>query len=128
MAIGLLNFFGLLFILIAVFFARQKKFGLHKTFVTLAMMASFGLLIIFLVDRASQEGFRHLPNSALGFRIFLISHILAALITFLLSLVVVSFGLSNRLRPKWHRRLAYFLLPIWIYSSITGLWLLFLAR
>ncbi len=120
MVIAWLNGLSLVSILMAFFFARQRKILAHKIWVSIAMATSFLLVLVFVEQRVSQPQ-RSLEGVSLGFKLFLGSHVLAAVVTLLLSLIVVGLALSEKLRPRYHRRWARVLIPIWVYSSVTGL-------
>jgi uncharacterized membrane protein YozB (DUF420 family) len=60
------------------------------------------------------------------YRRLLISHVLLAIVAAPLVITTVILGLRNCL--VWHRRLARWTLPIWLYVSVTGVvvyWMLY---
>ena len=123
------NALSLILLFIAIYFARVKKYTTHKIFITLSMLASFALVYVFIRQRFEGNSlFQDVKFSELStpFAIFLISHIIAAVTSFFMSLITYTLGLSSKLRPKYHKKWAYKLIPIWIYSSVTGIMLYFL--
>lgn len=117
------NFISFLFLLLAVYFAKKKQIKRHKSMVFIAMLISFYLVYLFIDMRLTGGSFvdrDRLAGFSMAFKYFLASHIVAASLTFLIALVVCTLGLRE-VRKKWHKRIAYVLLPVWSYSSITGL-------
>lgn len=93
------------------------------------MLVSFVLVIMFADMRLGGGSIvdkERLASFSTAFKWFLASHIVAATLTFLLSLVVCSLGLRE-VKKKWHKRMAYTTLPVWAYSSITGVIVYFMV-
>ena len=117
------NAISFVLLMIAVYFARQKNIRAHKTMVFFTMMSSCVLVYLFADMRlrgGSLIDKDRLASFSLEFKVFLASHIIAATITFLLSLVVCALGLREP-GKKWHKKFAYILITIWAYSAISGL-------
>jgi uncharacterized membrane protein YozB (DUF420 family) len=53
-----------------------------------------------------------------AYHIILVTHIILAVAVVPLALVTAILGWRNAL--AWHRRIAYWTLPIWLYVSVTG--------
>lgn len=116
------NFISFIFLLLAVHYARTKQIKKHKRMVFLTMLVSFILVGMFIDMRFAGEAIvdkERLASFSTAFKYFLFSHIIAATLTFLLSLVVCTLGLKE-VKKKWHKKIAYIMLPVWSYSSITG--------
>ena len=123
------NFISFIFLLLAVYFARKGQIKKHKSMVLLTMVTSFVLVFMFVDMRLSGGSIVDKDRLAVfstSIKIFLASHIIAATLTFLISLVVCSLGLRE-VKKKWHKKVAYFMLPIWAYSSITGVIVYFMV-
>ena len=86
------------------------------------MLTSFVLVYLFAEMRLQGEGLidkDRMASFSLAFKLFLASHIISATITFLLSLIVCLLGLKET-KKVWHKKIAYFMAPLWAYSSISG--------
>ncbi len=116
------NVISFVLLLFAVYFARKRNIRAHKFMVFLTMITSFVLVYMFAEMRlqgGSLVDKERLASFSIWFKFFLGSHILAATVTFLISIIVVTLGLCQN-RKVWHKRVAYLLVPIWAYSAISG--------
>ena len=63
----------------------------------------------------SQGG---LLGVVLAYLVFLVSHVLLAMLVPVLAIALITLGLRGRI--KAHRNLARLAWPIWVYVSVTG--------
>ncbi|RME14510.1 MAG: DUF420 domain-containing protein, partial [Bdellovibrio sp.] len=124
-----LNLLALIFLIAAVMAAKKRRISLHKWLINICMLISFLLLYIFIQQRLSLSSpFKHIKiaEESGPFLVLLFSHIGTAIITFIFSLFAYFYGFTSRLEK--HKKLVKILVPIWIYSSSTGvllyLWIL----
>jgi putative membrane protein len=122
------NILSLFCLVTGYFFIKRKDVTKHKLFMLLAFLCSIILLILFLEHRYSH-GFvlsKEALNNHFGpmvkyFLIFLVSHIIAAITSAILSVPTIYWGLSK----QWvkHKKIAPWTFWIWVYSSVTGVML-----
>jgi uncharacterized membrane protein YozB (DUF420 family) len=102
---------------------RQRRESAHRG----VMLACLGVSILFLISYVvyhmhigGGRRFPDYPADAIRYAYYfvLLTHIvLAAFVPFL---AVASIYLGLRDRRAWHRRLAKWTFPIWLYVSVTG--------
>jgi putative membrane protein len=107
---------------------RRKKPDLHKYLVVSAFVASSLFLVGYLAYHYVHGDTRYQGQGAMRLVYFaiLISHIL-------LSVVVVpgalaAFWFAARRQFARHRRVTRWLMPIWLYVSVTGVAIFFMLR
>ncbi|MDT8324324.1 MAG: DUF420 domain-containing protein [Bacteroidota bacterium] len=118
---ALLNTLSAVFLLIGFMFIRQKKIPQHRAM----MIAAFATSTVFLagyltyhfsvemVTRFQGEGAARIVYFAI-----LISHSLLAVAVPPLAIITLFRGL--KMKVERHRRVARWTLPIWLYTSVTG--------
>jgi len=74
--------------------------------------------VVFAAQYADRHGASPLPWLATTYGVILFTHIVLAVAVAPLALVTAYLGWTNRL--VWHKRLAWWTLPIWLYVSVTG--------
>jgi putative membrane protein len=117
---AILNGSTAVFLLMGLYFVKNKNLKLHKT----SMLSAFALSCIFLVSyviyhyskESSTYGGEGVIRSVYFF--ILISHILLAVSVVPLALFAIFRGLTNNIEK--HKRIVRFTFPIWLYVSITG--------
>lgn len=124
-----LNALAFVLLCIGYGFIRAGNEKAHKW----AMLSSFVVSTIFLACYLQYHygGYGHTtfdrdsyPSVAIFYYLLLASHIiLAALVPFLV-LTTIFLALTDR--RKWHRRIARWTLPIWMYVSVTGVLVYFM--
>jgi putative membrane protein len=117
---AIINSFTTVFLILALFFAKNKNIVMHKRFMSLAFMLG-GLFLVFYV-------LYHISNPSTSFggdgfiRYFyyfiLISHILASLVVLPFVLRAYYFGWFRM--DERHRKVVKFAFPLWLYVSVTG--------
>jgi len=114
---------GLATVLLLCGFAAIKagRVRLHMTLMLTALAASLvflsGYLYYHLVIRRGEET-KYTGGWRTIYVVILVSHIGLAAITAILAPVTAGLGLSGRYR--WHKAIARWTLPIWLYVSVTG--------
>ncbi|CAN5478490.1 hypothetical protein BH23ACI1_BH23ACI1_32380 [soil metagenome] len=123
-----LNAIASIFLVIGWVLIKQGRRDQHRV----AMLCAFGASTLFLAGYLVYH--YHIgskPYEGQGpIRVFyfaiLISHIILAAFTLPLAIITLSQGLRERWRQ--HRRIARWTLPIWLYTSVTGVmvyWMLY---
>ena len=101
-------------------FIRRKKVNLHKACMVSAFVISTLFLASYLIYHY-HAGSKPFPGEGwtrpLYFAI-LISHVSLATVTLPLAIVTLARGVRGRFEK--HRRIARWVLPIWLYVSVTG--------
>jgi putative membrane protein len=103
---------------------KLRREALHKW----TMLACFGVSVIFLACYLTyhfnipggSKKFPSYPPPAvrLAYYSILATHVVLAAAVPFLAVATIWLGLADRRR--WHKRLAWWTFPIWLYVSITG--------
>jgi len=119
-----LNALATVLLIIGLTLIKQRRESAHKW----TMLACFGVSVLFLASyityhlqlKGVSKPFPSYPPSAVRCAYFtiLISHIILAATVPFLAIATIITGLRDS-RP-WHRRLAKWTFPIWLYVSVTG--------
>ncbi|MCF6224701.1 MAG: DUF420 domain-containing protein [Xanthomonadales bacterium] len=122
-----LNAITLVLLLLGYAFIRNNQRGKHMLCMLGATLVSSLFMLSYLTYHAKVG---YLPFTGQGFVrpvyfSILITHVILAAV--IIPLVLTTLVLAARKKFKLHRRLARWTLPIWIYVSITGLVVYFLA-
>lgn len=115
---GLLLLYGYILII-------KKRRQAHKNIMLLSFACSTAFLISYIIYHWFKSG----PKEYIGdFQIFyyfiLISHIILAAIIIPLALLTLYRGWNDHIGK--HRKIAKITLPIWLYVSITGVFIYFM--
>ena len=121
------NILSLIFLVTAIYFAKKKKITLHKIFIALSLLSSLVLVYLFVDIRITGKAVYNTEAWSIYLKLFLLIHIIAATISFFYSFYVAYLGLNANRFAVRHKKNAYRLLPIWIFSSLSGISLYFLA-
>jgi putative membrane protein len=119
-----LNALATVLLIVGFMLIKQRRESAHKW----TMLACFGVSVLFLACYLTYHfsipgGSKRFPSYPLvaiqyGYKGLLLTHVvLAALVPFLAIATIIT-GLRDS-RP-WHRRLAKWTFPIWLYVSVTG--------
>ena len=100
---------------------RQKRVGMHRTCMLIAVAVSALFLISYLTYHW-HTGHKHFSGQGLARPVYftiLLSHTVFAIVV---ALYLVPVTLSRALRERFdqHRAVARWTLPIWFYVSVTG--------
>lgn len=117
---ALLNGTTALFLMIGFFFVRRGQVKQHRAM----MLAAFGLSSLFLISYVILHTFAgSTPFTGQGwirpvYFAVLISHIILSAGVLPLALTTLYHGWFTQL--KQHKRIARWTLPIWVYTSLSG--------
>ena len=115
-------------VLVAAFVAiRAKRVRVHRAL----MLTAFGLSSLFLVVYVTYHWFSVGPTHYEGrfralYLAILVTHVLLAVVILPLALTTLGRGLRNEISR--HRPLARITLPIWLYVTITGVVIVWMAH
>lgn len=124
-----LNALATVLLLAGYVLIKQRREVAHKW----TMIACFGVSCVFLacyltahelkrrLTGAPHTGFDHVAYGVLTYRVYmtiLISHIILAAAVPFLAIVTIISGLKDW--RHFHRKIAWWTFPIWLYVSITG--------
>lgn len=115
-----LNSISAIFLVIGWVLIRSGRREQHRR----AMLAAFAASTLFLAGylvyhyHVGSRPYQGQGPIRVVYFVILISHIILAAFTLPLALIT----LSRALRERWpsHRRIARWTLPIWLYTSVTG--------
>jgi putative membrane protein len=101
---------------------KRRQEAAHKW----TMLACFGVSVLFLTSYLTyhimigHKSFPSYPPRAIqyAYKCILLTHVLLALTVPFLAVATIWLGLADRRR--WHRKLAWWTFPIWLYVSVTG--------
>lgn len=121
-----LNLTSTVFLLVGVGYIRRREIRKHRRCMVGAVAASALFLVLYLL-RFSLTGAHAFEGPETVRRVYLavlFSHMVlaAAVVPLVLRLLI----LLKRRRFKAHRRLARWTFPIWLYVSVTGLFVYFM--
>lgn len=112
-------------LLIGWYFIRRKRIEAHRT-AMLSASSFAALFLVFYVTRWALYGSKPFPGDG-GWKVFyfanLIPHIILAMVLAPLVIRLLDLALRRRDYPS-HRRLARYVLPMWLYVSASG-WLIY---
>lgn len=122
-----LNATTLVLLFLGYGFIRHNQRGKHMLCMLAATLVSTVFMVSYLTYHANVG---YLPFTGQGFIrptyfTILITHVILAAV--IIPLVLTTLVLAARKKFETHRRLVRWTLPIWIYVSITGLVVYFLA-
>ena len=126
---AILNFTALVFLLIGYRFIRQGRWKAHRAM----MVTAFGCSIIFLVSYLTNQivnGRKDFDGEgAIRFfylYILLLPHVILAATVPFLAIVTIYRGWKTPY--KNHAKIARVTFPIWVYVSVTGILVYFMAH
>jgi uncharacterized membrane protein YozB (DUF420 family) len=118
---ALLNTISAVFLIIGFVFIRQKKIRQHRAMMIAAFVTSTLFLATYLTYHFSVEmvtRFQGEGTARIVYFAILISHSLLAVAVPPLAIITLFRGL--KMKVERHRRVARWTLPIWMYTSVTG--------
>lgn len=107
---------------------RQKRQATHKKFM-LAAAGFSGLFLLSYITYHSFHGDTHFPGQGWirpAYFVLLISHIGLSMVALPLIFSTLYFSLTGQFR--FHRKVARWTFPIWMYVSVTGVLVFFVLR
>jgi len=124
---AVLNLTTACLITLAYFHIRRKEKSIHRKYMIIALIASSVFMVSYLTYH-SQVGYaKFLGEGAIRpiYFTILASHIILAAVT--VPLVLTTVTLALRANFKRHRRWARWTFPIWIYVSLSGIFVYLMA-
>lgn len=123
-----LNTVSTVLLVLGYVFIRRKDTVRHQRSMQGAFIASALFLVGYLAYHYVHGDTRYAGEGLLRavYLFILASHVLLSIIVF--PLVLVTFYLSYTKRFARHRKLARFVLPAWLYVSVTGVVIFFMLR
>lgn len=117
---AIVNTFTTIFLLLALYYIKQKKVIAHRNAIFGAMFCSFIFLICYILYHVStpETSYCHEGNIRYLYYFVLISHILLSGISLPFILLTFSRGISYNVPA--HRKLARKVFPVWLYVAISG--------
>ena len=118
-----LNTISTILLTIGYILIRQRRVGAHKR----CMLAAFAVSVLFLISyviyhaNAGSTPFTRQGWIRPVYFTILISHIILAFV--IVPLAIRTLYLAWRERFEKHRRIAKITLPIWLYVSVTGVFI-----
>jgi putative membrane protein len=107
---------------------RRRDRATHKKFMLAATVFS-GLFLVSYITYHSYHGDTHFPGQGWvrpAYFALLISHIGLSMVALPLIFATLYFSLSGKF--KFHRQIARWTFPIWMYVSVTGVIVFFVLR
>lgn len=123
-----LNGLCTLLLIVAYVLIRRRKYAAHGWTMGAALLVGAGFLASYLTSKLLHgEVSSGIPDGWYRFTylyLVLLPHTLAAAVS--LPLTLVTAGLAARRAWGWHRRLARWAYPVWLYVSVTGVLIYFM--
>jgi putative membrane protein len=114
-------------LLVAGFFAiRAGRRGLHMRLMVAALACSAVFLVSYVIYHYAHGDTKYAGEHRFLYFSILISHIVLSIGIVPMALQAVYFAVKKRFES--HKRVARWLLPIWLYVSITGVVIYFMLR
>ena len=108
------------FLLAGLYFIKQKNIPQHRKMVTMALVASFLFLLMYVLYHITTEEIKYCGEG--GIRIFyfilLISHVVLAAVSFPFILFTYIRGFTMQVEK--HRKMARWVYWVWLYVAISG--------
>ncbi len=116
---ALLNGLSACALLIGFVFIRAGRIPAHRAAMMTAFVFSALFLVCYIVNYA-LHGESHYPHTPLRtfYLILLVSHILLSIVALPTILITFFFSLTGRI--PYHRKIARWTFPLWLYVSVTG--------
>lgn len=126
LANAVLNSFTFVFLVAALITIRRRQIDAHRRFVLAASVTTFLFLLSYVTYHFMMSSTPYGGEGLLRFVYFfvLISHIILAVGTVPLALFALFSGL--RMEVRKHRRIARWAMPLWLYTSASGVLVYFM--
>lgn len=117
---AILNGFAFIFLVLALIKVKKRDIKAHRTFILAAFSSTFLFLITYLTYHALAGSTSYGGDGFLKYLYYfiLISHIFLSSILLPLALFTLTQGLNMQVEK--HKKIARFTMPIWLYVSLTG--------
>ncbi len=125
--LAVLNTTAALLVITGYLFIRKGKRSVHRACMVSALAVSTIFMVFYLYYHAKIG---NIPFAGAGvvrpiYFSILATHVILA--AFLFPMALVTAGFAIRGRTSRHRRIARWTLPIWLYVSVTGVVIYFMA-
>ncbi len=114
------NAFTAVVLVYALVQIKKKNITAHRNAIYVSMVASFFFLVSYLTYHATTEETKFCMEGAIRYVYFfiLITHIVLAGLS--LPFILLTFNRGYTRHDARHRKLAKWVMPLWIYIAITG--------
>jgi putative membrane protein len=123
-----LNALSTVFLTFGYIFIKQQKRDAHRNCMVAAVITSAVFLVCYVLHKILVRGV-HTPFGGEGpirtfYYLMLISHILLAMA--IVPLVLITMSRALKQRWEFHKKIARWTWPIWMYVSVTGVLVYFM--
>lgn len=120
LANAILNSFGFVFLVAGLVAIRRRRIDTHRRFILAASTTTFLFFLSYIAYHflASSTPYGGEGVMKFVYLFILITHIVFAIATLPLALISLFSGLSMDVRR--HRRIARWAMPLWLYTTATG--------
>jgi putative membrane protein len=108
------------FLLLGLYFIRQKKVAQHKKMVTTALILSFLFLLMYVVYHITTPEIKYCGEGTIRtvYFLLLITHVVLAAVSFPFILFTYIRGFTMQVEK--HKAMSRWVYWVWLYVSITG--------
>src|SRR5215471_20339452 len=119
---AILNSVSAILLITGYIFIRQKKINAHRAVMISALITSTLFLTSYLIYHFSKElgptKFQGVGIVRPIYFLILITHTILAIT--IVPMAIVTFSRALKKRFAFHRKIARWTLPLWLYVSVTG--------
>jgi putative membrane protein len=114
------NALAAVFLLLGLYFIRQKKVAQHKKMVTTALILSFLFLLMYVVYHITTPEIKYCGEGTIRtvYFLLLITHVVLAAVSFPFILFTYIRGFTMQVEK--HKAMSRWVYWVWLYVSITG--------
>lgn len=115
-----LNTLVAIFLLLALYFIKQKKIGYHRFSINLAMVFSALFLVCYVLYHFTTPETKYCGTGSMRvfYLILLFSHIVLAAVS--LPFILLTYIKAYTQDFERHKAMARYVYPVWLYVAITG--------
>lgn len=115
-----LNLVAAFFLVLALYFIRQKKVEMHRKMVFIALSASFLFLLMYVLYHITTPEIKYCGTGTIRtvYFVLLITHVALAAISF--PFILFTFIRGYTMQVEKHKKMARWVYWIWLYVAITG--------
>jgi putative membrane protein len=108
------------FLLIGLYFIKQKNISQHRRMVTMALIASFLFLLMYVLYHITTPEVKYCGEGSIRtvYFILLISHVVLAAVSFPFILFTYIRGFTMQVEK--HKKMARWVYWVWLYVAISG--------
>lgn len=116
---SIFNSLSTIFIILAIFFIKKKSITFHVLSILTALFFSAIFLVFYILYHSYHGNTIYQGNYKFIYFFILITHVLASAI--MLPLLLMALGNAFFKNFIFHKKVAKYAYPIWLYVSITGI-------